>query len=126
MSFKDFDAAKREREPITFQLGGHLFTVPVVPAPAVLDLAAKAQQEGPEAVSAFGAFLYACVEESAHDELTRALNTLDLPGLVELASWLMEEASGRPLPNVLSSPEDASTGTPPSRVVSLSPVAATP
>lgn len=126
MPFKDFDAARAELEPTEFVLGGHKFVVPIISATAVLSLASKAQTEGVEAVAAFGDFLFTIVDESQHEDLQGALDKLDLAGLLELTTWLMEVATGRPLPSASSSPELASSSSEPSKDDSPSPEENTP
>jgi hypothetical protein len=123
--FKDFDAAlaELEEEPLTFKLGGTLFTcVPEIPAGRVLWLARHADKIDADAFAAFAEFVESVVVEAQRPALWDALNRVGLTTLLELIQRLIEEATGRPLPSASSLPEEQPEDGEPSRVVSLSPV----
>jgi hypothetical protein len=121
---RDFDAARAEnvREPLTFRLAGRDFTIERVPAGPLLDLASNSDLRDTDALAAFGRFLIALVVPEQRDAMREALDDTDLPMLLELVRWVVEEATGSPLSEPSVSPDGpSSTGETP-RVVSLSPV----
>lgn len=121
---KDFDAAAREAsgEPLTFTLGGEVFTTtPELPALPMLKLAAAADKEGAEAAAAFYEFVQAMlVPGDAPRFEAMALRTrLGMEALGEVVRWLIAEMTGRPTQRPSDSAERPSTPSPSSTDVSL-------
>lgn len=124
--FRDFDAALAESEPLTFKLGGTLFTcLPEIPAGPVLRLARHADTIDAEAFVVFHQFLLSVIVPEQRDALELALDNTGLGTLLDLIQWLIEEATGRPLPGASSLPEPVPEDGQPLRVVSLDPVSET-
>lgn len=123
--FKDFDAARAEhaREPIEFKLGGeHFVARGEVPAGVVLD-AVTAGDDMQTQLALFATLFEAIVADLDAERFALAVRRVDVETVFELVAWIMEEVTGRPLPSASPSPVEPSGDGPPSRVVSLSPVA---
>lgn len=124
--FRDFDAARaeREQEPLTFRLEGRDFTTPgTVPAGVLLDIGRAVAAGNQMAMfTATAEFFEHLVPDDQAEEFAAAVRTTDMETMLDLVSWIIEEATGRPLPSASSSASPSSTDTPPSRVVSLTPV----
>lgn len=111
--FRDFDAARAERveEPLTFKLGGYVFTcrgqIPVGP---VLTLATSADLTGPDAIRALGQFLRDLVVDDDQAEFGRVLGEVGFDDLFAVVQWVLEEVTGRPLSSASPSPSQAQPG----------------
>jgi hypothetical protein len=105
--YKDFDAARAERagEPLTFKLGGEMFTGSgEIPAGLLLDASAALTNEA-AAAQAFQALFEGIVPEEDHERFATAVRRVDMQTVFELVTWIMEEISGRPFGNASSSPK---------------------
>lgn len=133
-SFKDFDAAIAEHaaaatgEPVTFKLGGIMFTLAnPIPIAPILELASIINIDDQDEAAMLGAlndlkrFLCSLViaEQSAQLLVALVESRVGLDGLMEIVSWVAAEALGGPLDEASSSPESPSSTGAPSKVVSL-------
>ena len=103
MAFRDFDAEvaerARERDPITFTLGGVSFTGrPVCPFGAVLDLAAAPEitVDLAGAVAGIVAFLEQVVLEEDAPKVADAVRKVNADTAYQVVRWLSEQYAGRP------------------------------
>ena len=103
MAFRDFDAEvaerARERDPITFTLGGVSFTGrPVCPFGAALDLAAAPEitVDLAGAVAGIVAFLEQVVLEEQAGEVADAVRKVNATQAYAVIRWLTEAYAGRP------------------------------
>ena len=127
--FKDFDAAEaeRQREPITFRLGGREWNVIHVDAASFLAFSRQIAEGGNAVVLGFDDYIHGSLAEDERDDFRAMLaeSHISLPTLIAVGTWIVEQASGNPTADVsLSQPAPSRTGEPP-RVVSLWP-ASTP
>lgn len=100
---RDFDAEvaerARERDPITFTLGGVTFTGrPVCPFGAALDLAAAPELSADMAGAVAGlvAFLEQVVVDDQAAEVEAAVRRVNADTAYSVVSWLAEQYAGRP------------------------------
>lgn len=105
MSFRDFDAARREHEgePVRFKLAGDTFTcLPVVPVRTALLI-----DQATSAAAAYVDFIAACLIEADRDRFRLLLSTtadeVTFDEVMEVAAWVGEQLTGRP-----TTPSDAS------------------
>lgn len=102
MSHKSFAAAvaNKKKRPLTFDIAkGEKFTIErPLPGFALANLAAKGDSGGGEAVSAFIEFFEAVMdpEEFLRFKETANAERLDLETLIDIATYVIEEGSGRP------------------------------
>lgn len=113
MSVRDWDAAVREAqgEPIEFTLGGQHFAVPC-PIPAAVFLSfADHQADGAQLTAGFRDLIRDMLEVSQRPLLETAIRDSGISGqlLVDLAQWLIEEATARPTERRSGSPGSVST-----------------
>lgn len=129
---RDFEAARAEArgEPITFTLdgAGPFRVVETIPAGLLFDLVEAlpdedaAPERAVDAFRAFSAFLVAVVVEEHRAAFRAAIAETTFETLSDLAAWVMEEVSGRPLSPASSSESSPSRSGLSSRSVSLAPV----
>ncbi len=123
--YRDFDAARAERagEQIEFKVGGEEFAVDgTLPGGVILELAeAMASGDQFAAMGLTAELFKGIVRPEDTDRFAAAVRTVDMMTMLDLLSWIIEEATGRPLPNASPSEPASSEGGSPSRVVSLSP-----
>ena len=109
---RDFDAARAEQagEPLTFLLDGYTFACPPqMPAGPLLDLAALADEsDQAKMLGAFARFLRALVVPADRGRLDEALSIVTIDVIVDVARWLIEEQTGRPL-GLLSASDGSSS-----------------
>lgn len=103
MAHRDFDAEvaerARERDPITFTLGGVTFTGrPVCPFGAALDLAAAPEitVDLAGAVAGIVAFLEQVVVDDQADRVADAVRKVNADTSYNVVRWLSEQYAGRP------------------------------
>lgn len=114
MGFKDFDAARRERdlEPVAFTLGGERFDcLPVCPAPVLFDYAAAGSRTTLQSYNAAVAFIVGVLadgEDRFRDALASKTNPVDYETIAAVVSWLVEHYTGRPTERPSASPSGAS------------------
>lgn len=98
MAFRDFDAALAEAlgEPLTFQLGGERFDVPL-PLPAAPWIRAVSDPKRDVTV-AFHGYLREVIAEDQRETFDEAFEQAKVPEatLIEIVKWITEEASGFP------------------------------
>lgn len=105
--FRDFDAARAERvaDPIEFVIGGERFTsTGELPAGVLLDIG-RAIAAGNDFASfaLFTEFFDSIVAPADHERFAGVVRSTDIETVLELAGWIIEEATGRPLSSVSSS-----------------------
>lgn len=116
MATHDFDAARkerlRERDPISFRLGGQTFTcLPVIPVGAVLDLEAAPEIDDDEARAAkeLARFIDNTLVEADRERFQQLLRNraepIDGTALFQVAVFLAGEYTARP-----TSPSTGSSG----------------
>lgn len=120
---RDFDAAAREAvgEPLTFTLGGEVFTcAPTLAALPMLKLAKSADKGGAEGVAAFYDFLTAMLvqDDVPRFEAMMQRERIGMEQLSELVAWVVEEATGRPTQRPSDLPERPSNTSRPLTAVS--------
>lgn len=103
MAFRDFDAEvaerSRERDPITFTLGGVSFTGrPVCPFGAALDLVAAPELtvDMAGAVAGITSFLEQVVLAEQAGEVADAVRKVNADTAYAVVRWLSEQYAGRP------------------------------
>lgn len=103
MAHRDFDAEvaerARERDPITFTLGGVSFTGrPVCPFGAALDLASAPELtvDLAGAVAGIVSFLEQVVTDDQVDEVAAAVRKVNADVAYDVVKWLSECYAGRP------------------------------
>lgn len=122
--FKDFDAARAEAmgEPLTFKLGGEMFTATgEVPAAVLLDLGAAINSS--DTIHAFALMqelLERLVAPEEEAQFARAMRRVGLESVLELVRWIVEETTGRPFVTASSSPAQPSEDGAPSKLASVS------
>lgn len=122
---KEFSAARKEQQgtPIEFGLGGETFSVQTpLPGILLLDLTEKVSQyEGkedtPEANTAvmgsFGNLLSEALgEDYGRFKKATAREGFDLTEILDIAQWIIREASGRPTEQLPPSQELSSDNSP--------------
>lgn len=115
--YKDFDVARAEYEgePLRFRLAGRDFeTLPFMPAGPLLDLAANGDKMGAAGFAAFGVFLRTVIIEDQRDEMDAAMREVDFSTVREVVTWILQEATARPLSSAESSPSSVSWSSEPS------------
>lgn len=123
-AYRDFDAARAEHQPLAFRLAGRDFTtVAPIPAGPVLDLGRAQGQGGEVAFDVFVAFFEAIIPEDQAGEFAAAIREVGFETMRELLAWIVEEATGRPLPSASSSESSSPENGQPSRRVSLTALA---
>lgn len=121
--FNDFDAARAEREPLRFRLGGELFEIAVVPAGALLAIAAaEASKNTAQQFAAYQQFFESVIAAEDQERFAAAMLRVELSDTLDVIRWLIEEGTGRPFMNAPRSPVTPPESGAPSRVVSLSAV----
>lgn len=103
MSHRDFDAEAderaRDRDPITFKLGGHDFQARAeAPFGAVMDLRATPRVKSDPIGAGMGmtAFLQQVVIEEHAPNAAEAVRKAGPSSTYDLVEWLAEQYSGRP------------------------------
>jgi hypothetical protein len=106
--FKDFDAARAEAhgEPLTFVLGGEMFTATgELPAGVLLDLGrAVAADNTLLTLDLLQEFFEAIVGPDDVDRFAKAVRRVGLETVQALLEWIVEESTGRPFTTASSSP----------------------
>lgn len=122
--FKDFDAALAERDddPITFKLGGRVWTAANVNAERFLRFVRQASGGGDALVLAFMDFMDATLPERDREPFHEMLDEKNVPigVFIDTAKWIVEAAAGNPTDAATSSPARPSKRGQRPRVVSLS------
>lgn len=114
MGFKDFDAARRERdlEPVAFLLGGERFEcLPVCPATVLFDYAARettTTRQHYDAAVDFIVGVLADDEERFRKALTSKTDPVDYETVAAVVAWLVGHYTGRPTERPSASPSGAS------------------
>lgn len=117
MTHRDFDAARAEQsgEPLTFTLAGQEWvTTPTIEAGSVFDLAALADREDAAAIIAFRDFLLSIMAPTATDQegheydqrlaFADSIRRVDLPTVLAVVQWIVQETTARPFTSPSSSP----------------------
>lgn len=110
MGFKDFDAARRERdlEPVAFTLGGDRFEcLPVCPAPVLFEYAARENRTTVQAYTAAVDFIVGVLaddEERFRKALASKTDPVDYETVAAVVSWLVAHYTGRPTERPSASP----------------------
>ena len=124
--FKDFDAAEAERkgEPIYFRLGGREWTAAHVNAANFLAFSRLVAEGGNNAVLGFDAYITSTLAEDQRADFHAMLSEQDvqLTTVIELAQWIVEQATGNPTSAASPSPAPPPKPGQPLRVYSLDPV----
>jgi hypothetical protein len=114
VGFKDFDAARRERdlEEVAFSVGGERFEcLPVCPATVLFDYAARDTNTVRQQYEAAVAFIVGVLdddEERFRKALTSKANPVDYETIAAVVSWLVGHYTGRPTERPSASPSGAS------------------
>lgn len=112
--FKDFDAARAEArgEPLTFKLGGEMFTACAeLPAGVLLDMgAAFTSQDAMAGFDLFTELFQVIVAPDDQERFAAAVRTVGLSTVMDLVQWIVEESTGRPFETPSPSPHRSVTG----------------
>jgi hypothetical protein len=110
--FKDFDAAASERsdDPITFVLGGREWAVPHLNAHSYFMFTRKMSEGGIIGELALDDYFTSVLAKDDREAWHQMLAEKDIqmPTLMELVQWLVEETSGHPTNAVSPSPSTQS------------------
>jgi hypothetical protein len=126
--FKDFDAAEAERtgDPIHFKMGGRDWQAAHVNAANFLAFARHSAEGGDRAILGFDDYITSTLPENQREDFHAMLGESDiqLGTLMELAQWIVEQATGNPTDGASLSPEAPPKTTGPPRRFSLDPISA--
>lgn len=91
--YRDFDANRKEKEPITFTAAGHEYTVKgSLPASVILDIEAMQSAEDTATQEAQG--IKVARQALGNEQFERLAATTDLDQFSEILQWLMDELMG--------------------------------
>lgn len=113
---RDFEAAKQNKELITFGLGGENFTcIAEAPAGIMMDFVADASEGGAKTLPAMLAFLRGVLIEDDTERFDKMIYDktvqINTTVIADLVVWLTEEYTGRPTERPLdSTPGPQATG----------------
>lgn len=120
--FRDFDAAlaEHERKPVTFRLGGRDFEVVNTSAPLMMKVY-RALEEGIAGAVYFEALQW-MVAEGDREALVAAIESADISigGVIDIVNWIVQETTGSPFVESVSSADSQSTNGRGLKVVSRS------
>lgn len=93
--------SEKRKEPYVFSVNGTVIRAyPSLPGWALLELAAAVNSQGDESASAFRDLVSRSVLKEDHDKFVKVMtDPIDAPsveGIIEIASWLLEQYTGRP------------------------------
>lgn len=112
--FRDFDAARAAAagDPLTFKLGGELFTASgELPAGVLLDLGrAVADDNTMVAIDLMQEFFESIVGADDEERFAKAMRRVGLETVTALVQWIVEESTGRPFVSASSSPRSSVEG----------------